>query len=178
MNSRAHRTLRATAFLGIVLLLVGVFSSAAGMRVNTSRSIRLGIYWTSADPLVNGSYVFFCPPDSSVMAMARQRGYLQAGPCLGGLGHMMKIVAASAGDVVSISGGGVRVNGGLLPHSMPVQLDPAGRALPKYERSDFVLGETQLLLMSDVSASSFDGRYFGPVERDQIKSVIVPVLTW
>jgi type IV secretory pathway protease TraF len=32
--------------------------------------------------------------------------------------------------------------------------------------------------MSDVSGTSFDGRYFGPINRSQIKTVIRPVITW
>jgi type IV secretory pathway protease TraF len=32
--------------------------------------------------------------------------------------------------------------------------------------------------MSDVSRTSFDGRYFGPISRAQIRTVIVPVFTW
>jgi type IV secretory pathway protease TraF len=32
--------------------------------------------------------------------------------------------------------------------------------------------------MGDLNAKSFDGRYFGPVQRGQVKEVIVPVITW
>jgi type IV secretory pathway protease TraF len=41
-----------------------------------------------------------------------------------------------------------------------------------------VLGASEVLLMSDGSSTSFDGRYFGAVNRAQIRTVIVPVLTW
>ncbi|MBL8368460.1 MAG: S26 family signal peptidase, partial [Candidatus Accumulibacter sp.] len=42
----------------------------------------------------------------------------------------------------------------------------------------FTLSGSELLLMSDVSGISFDGRYFGPIDRSQIKGVIRPVFTW
>jgi type IV secretory pathway protease TraF len=32
--------------------------------------------------------------------------------------------------------------------------------------------------MSDVSGTSFDGRYFGPINRSQIQTVVSPVITW
>ncbi|HGX0655776.1 TPA: S26 family signal peptidase, partial [Escherichia coli] len=39
-------------------------------------------------------------------------------------------------------------------------------------------GKSELLLMTDRSASSFDGRYFGAVTKSQIISTILPVMTW
>jgi type IV secretory pathway protease TraF len=32
--------------------------------------------------------------------------------------------------------------------------------------------------MSDVSSTSFDGRYFGPVEMGQVRGVIKPLVTF
>jgi type IV secretory pathway protease TraF len=50
--------------------------------------------------------------------------------------------------------------------------------MPRYPSNAFTLGASEVLLMSDVSATSFDARYFGPLSCSQIKSVIRPVLTW
>lgn len=168
------RTLAAIAcLLGIVAML-----GLAGARVNTSRSIALGLYWTSSRPVQTGEYVLFCPPAIGVIEEARRRGYLAAGFCPGGYGYMMKRILAAGTDVVTVDAGGVRVNGVLLPHSTPLTADLAGRTMPRFRADRHVLGASEVLPMSDVSSTSFDGRYFGPVSRAQIKTVIVPVLTW
>jgi type IV secretory pathway protease TraF len=41
-----------------------------------------------------------------------------------------------------------------------------------------MLAARDVLLMSDISGRSFDGRYFGPIERAQIQAVIRPVWIW
>jgi hypothetical protein len=35
---------------------------AAGARINTTKSIPVGLYWTSSAPVEKGAYVLFCPP--------------------------------------------------------------------------------------------------------------------
>jgi conjugative transfer signal peptidase TraF len=109
---------------------------------------------------------------------AKQRGYLAAGFCPGGYGYMMKRILAVKGDAVSIAADGVRVNQRLLPYSAPLAEDLAGQPLPRYRAAQFVLGSSQVLLMSDVSGTSFDARYFGPVDRTQIQTALTPVITW
>ncbi|MFC5460748.1 conjugative transfer signal peptidase TraF [Massilia niabensis] len=168
------RTLAASASLVGVIGVLGL----AGARVNVSKSIALGVYWTSDRPVQKGAYVLLCPPSIGMMEEARRRGYLSAGFCPGHYGYLMKRVLAAGGDSVAISGDGVRVNGKLLRHSSPLPVDLAGRPMPRFQSDRYVLDASQVLLMSDVSSSSFDGRYFGPVNRAQIKTVIVPVLTW
>ena len=133
----------------------------------------MGVYWTSGQPVEKGAYVLFCPPRTSVFAAAKERDYIAAGFCPGGTGYMMKQVVAATDDAVSIGDDGVRVNGALVPFSQPLTADKAGRPLPR-----FTLGKSELLLMSDGSGTSFDGRYFGPVNRAQVVSVIRPVFTW
>jgi conjugative transfer signal peptidase TraF len=167
-----------TAIGGAAILLLGLACHAAGARINTTRSIPIGLYWTSSAPAEKGAYVLFCPPQASVFDDAKGRGYIGAGFCPGGYGFMMKRILAAQNDAISIAEDGVRVNGKLLPLSAPIRNDKDGRPLPRYPSSSFRLGNADVLLISDVSATSFDGRYFGPVSRSQIKSVISPVITW
>lgn len=44
--------------------------------------------------------------------------------------------------------------------------------------NDYTLAEPELLLMSDRSENSFDGRYFGPVHLSRVKGVLRPVITF
>jgi conjugative transfer signal peptidase TraF len=125
-----------------------------------------------------GAYVLFCPPQDDIFKEARERGYIGAGLCPGSYGYLMKRVAATGNDAVSVTAEGVRVNGELLPFSAPRQADQAGRPLPHYRANDYVLGSAEVLVMSNVSGTSFDSRYFGPVDRSQLRTAITPVITW
>ena len=138
----------------------------------------MGLYRVIDAPVGKGEYVIFCPPESSLFDEARSRGYLGAGFCPGGYGYMMKRVWAVAGDRVIWGEEGIAVNGKVLPASAPREADNAGRVLPRYTFSDYTLKESELLLMSDVSWSSFDGRYFGPVDAGQGRGVVRPVVTF
>ena len=148
------------------------------VRINTTKSIPVGFYWMTSDPVKKGSYVIFCPPETELFETAKARGYIGAGFCPGGYGYMMKRVAAVKGDAVVIAADGVHVNGELLPLSVPRAADKAGRPIPRSKTDRYTLGASELLLMSDVSGTSFDGRYFGPIHRKQVQGVIRPILTW
>lgn len=160
---------------------LGLLTAAAyglGLRINTSKSIPKGLYVMTKEPITVGSYVILCPPDVGVFREAKARGYLGPGYCPGGYGNLMKRVLAAKEDVVTVSPQGVTVNGRLLPLSQPLPKDGAGRPMPAYQATTYTLGNLELLLMSDVSGTSFDGRYFGPVNVAQVQSVIHPVFTW
>ena len=168
-----------SVYVGVLLsvLIVWGLIYVAGIRVNTTPSIPLGVYQLTNEPLVTGSYVLFCPPPVAVFAMAKARGYLGAGFCPGGYGQLMKRLVAAKNDQVTINAEGVAVNGQRLPLSKPIKLDGGSRPLPHYANS-WVLVSNEVLVMSDSNSGSFDGRYFGSIQRSQIESVIRPVFTW
>lgn len=157
---------------------IGALCCAAGIRINTSESIPLGIYRICNKPVEKGEFVLFCPPPGAVFDRAKERGYVAGGLCPGGYGYMMKNVVGTAGDIVTVHDDGVHVNGVLLPKSRPFKTDPAGRPLHPFQADSYTLGKSEVLLMSDVCSLSFDGRYFGPIDQSQIKSTIRPVFTW
>jgi len=166
------------ALAGVAVLTVAALAQALGIRINTTRSIPLGIYRVSDAAVGKGADVLVCPPPGPLFAEARSRGYLGAGFCAGGYGYLMKRIVATAGDVVAVADEGVRVNGALLPASAPRAVDAGGRGLPRFRTDAYTLGTTEVLLMSPASPTSFDGRYFGPVDRAQIQAVLTALLTW
>lgn len=171
------RFLRRLAILAIALFVAVSVSAVGGMRINTTRSIPVGVYWTTNAPISRDAYVMFCPPPAAIFETAKQRGYIDPGNCPGGYGYMMKRVLGMPGDEVSVRADGVRVNGEYLRASLPLASDRGGRPLSAHslERK---LEADELLLMSDRSARSFDARYFGPIARTQVTSVIRPIVTW
>jgi len=150
----------------------------AGLRFNTTRSIPLGLYTMSHDPIEKGAYVLFCPPERPEFDLAKERGYIGAGFCPGGYGNMMKKVLATHNDIVSVTDDGVRINGELIPRSQPIDADSAGRPLPHVRLTNYLLGPSDVLLISDTNSRSFDARYFGLIDRQHIQSVLYPLVTW
>ena len=166
-----------TAIVGSDFLGLGMVSDAVGVRINTSGSIPVGLYWMTDRQIEKGEYVLLCPPPGNVFDEAKKRGYFGAGFCPGDYAYLMKKILAAKKDTVVLADDGVHVNGELLPLSTPLLADKQGRPLPVL-RGEFRLGDSDLLLMTDVSPISFDSRYFGLVNRSQIKGVIRPVFTW
>src|SRR5687768_11560102 len=123
--------------IALSLLTVSVVCFAAGLRVNTTKSIPVGIYRLTDVPVGKGEYVIFCPPQTALFDEARSRGYIGAGFCPGNYGYMMKQVLAMAGDRVTSGEEGITVNGKPLPESVPRKTDSAGRILPRYPFSDY-----------------------------------------
>jgi conjugative transfer signal peptidase TraF len=150
--------------LGCLAGVAGVWAlCASGLRINGTHSEPVGIYWAVGKELGKGDFVFALPPAEPVFARAKERGYLGPGPSPAGTSGLIKQVAALAGDRVTIKDDGVWVNGVRLKNSAPRPADEAGPPLQPYFLNDYTLGRDEVLLMSDYSPASFDGRYFGPM---------------
>lgn len=165
------------SIFALLFISLAVVLYVSGFRINTTKSIPLGVYITlNSEPKV-GDYVIICPPKTSVFKEAKKRGYLEAGFCPGELSYMMKKILAAKKDQVEISIKGVLINGRFLPGSEPFLKDGSNRPMP-IPNINVSLAENDVLLMGDRSSKSFDARYFGIVNKAQIKNVIKPVFTW
>lgn len=175
-NSAQARRRRAAWVLPLVGfgLAAPLLMGLAGARVNTTPSLAYGVYWDVADPVTRGAHVEFCPPSRHpAMVVALARGHLQKGSCPGGVVPFLKRVAGLPGDRISVRPEGVWVNGQRLPNS-----ERSGAPMPPMQLVDYVLPDDELLLMSPMTNQSLDGRYYGPVARKSIHTVVRPVLTW
>jgi conjugative transfer signal peptidase TraF len=90
---------------------------------------------------------------------------------------LVKRVAATCGDVVSVNDDGVVINGICEIHSRPVAYDRRGEPLRKADLQNYTLKSGEVLLLGETD-TSWDGRYFGVVSLSRCASVLVPVMTW
>lgn len=107
---------------------------------------------------------------------AQQRNYIGIGNCPNQTAPLGKWIVARAGDHVQLTLQGLRVNSKLLPNSQPFVQDAQGRAMP-ISLGAYTLREHQVLV-SNPELSSFDSRYFGPIDEKQIQAQLQPLWIW
>jgi len=171
---------RTIALVGVVLFVVCVlaatfqFFGGAGLRINTSPSLPMGLYVVSRDLAAN--LVEFCPAEPFA-SLATIRGWRSAGSCPDGAAPLLKPVVARAGDLVEMSARGMAVNGRLLPNTAPLARDSKGRPLRAWTFGRYMVGPDTVWVASSYNAQSFDSRYFGPVPVSVIRDHLRPLLT-
>ena len=151
----------------------------SGWRINLTESEPLGFYrlfpvepTTAIRP---GERIEFCPPPS--VTPARFPFYMK-GDCPGGGMPMFKQVVGVPGDRITVTLQGVTINGRALSYSG--QLTRSGTwpwlRLP-HQLGTFTLGPDQYWVYGSgakpaLAAQSFDSRYWGPVERAEIRRIV------
>lgn len=163
-------TFRGWIALGLLTGAGGLFAAGQALPpvalVNESASLPRGLYLRQVA----------ARPDRGVVAAAAQppsaRAYLSA---LGAPADMMLIkrVAAVGGDHVCRDH--ARVFTPIVSGPVTVY-DRRGARLPTW-RACRRLEADEVFLMGD-TATSFDSRYFGPLQRSELRGVYRAVLTW
>ena len=146
----------------------------AGIRINSSPSLPIGLYSTSSDR--SASLIEFCPAEPFA-SLAISRGYRDRGVCRDGATPLLKPIVARAGDVVTVSEHGIEVNGRLLPNTAPLQADTHGRPLTRWPFGRYSVGPDAVWVASSYNPRSFDSRYIGPVPTSAIRDYVRPLLT-
>lgn len=134
---------------------------------NASASAPIGFYWRVAGRPSRGDLVLARAP-LWARKLAAERRYLPIGV------PIIKRVAAVAGDVVCASGDAISIDGRVVAYRLTS--DRMSRPLPHWEGCETLGAGEFFLLMAD-APDSFDGRYFGPVQRHDIIGRLVPVWT-
>ena len=173
---RRWRT-RAPLVAAAIFTLAYVVPQLAELRLNTTTSMPRGLYRSVGGPVTTGAWVSVCLP-SEIARFGVERSYLGAGSCLNGIEPVLKVVAAVAGDVVSVTVDGVTVNGELLQHSRALDRDRGGRDLVAYSAGVRALAPDELWLHSPFEERSWDSRYFGPVPATCVTDVVAPLVTF
>src|SRR6266853_6090616 len=144
------------------LILAAVVTWVAGLRVNLSGSMPIGLYRVSTEPAARGAMVLACLP-MDVAVVARSRGYVPHGTCPGATAPIGKVVLAMVGDAVEVTTEGLLVNGRPVQNTKPLPVDAVGRSLRRFPDGTYIVGRDDVWLYSPYSKRSFDSRYFGPL---------------
>jgi conjugative transfer signal peptidase TraF len=158
----------------VVTVAAFQLSGSLGLRINTSPSLPMGLYITTADPSAN--LVEFCPVEPFA-TLSRVRGYRAPGTCGDGAGPLLKPIVAKIGDVVEVSALGISVNGALLRNTAPLSADTKGRHLKAWPFGHYVVAPGTIWVASSYHPGSFDSRYFGPVGTAAIRHRLKAFLT-
>jgi conjugative transfer signal peptidase TraF len=144
----------------------------AGLRINTSYSLPLGIYLRTTNP--RARLIEFCPVEPFA-SESSERGYRTHGTCPDGAVPLLKPVVAVAGDRVVLSPAGMSVNGRLLPKTAPLARDWAGRVLHPWPFGTYVVEQGTVWVASTYNRGSYDSRYMGPIKIAMIRARLRPL---
>jgi len=159
--------MKAHALIALGFALLAAVASGPKRLVlvwNRSPSVPIGLYLVLARPPHVGDYVVI-RLSGTMQALAERRNYI--GPNT----PLLKRVAASEGDRVCRRGQGVLISGQQV--AIALGADRAGKPMPVWQGCHqlqhgqaFVLG---------TQPESFDSRYFGPIDREQIAGAAIPL---
>lgn len=159
--------MKAGAFvaLGLALLAAVVFGPKRLALVwNTSASVPIGLYLIVSRPVQIGDYVLI-RLSGTMQVLAEQRSYIGAHTPL------LKRVAATEGDRACRSGHVVWIPGRQVVIALGT--DRAGKSLPVWQGCH-QLQDGQLFVLG-THRESFDSRYVGPIDREQIAGAAIPL---
>ena len=173
-SARLRKIRRAVLVAIGVAIAVFQLSGVFGLRINTSPSLPMGLYITTAD--ADANLVEFCPVEPFA-TLSIVRGYRDPGACRDGAAPLLKPVIARSGDVVEVSARGISVNGALLPNTAPLATDTKGRPLEAWPSGRYIVAPGAIWVASCYHPRSFDSRYFGPLSTAAIRHRLKAFLT-
>jgi conjugative transfer signal peptidase TraF len=135
---------------------------------NPSHSVPRGWYLVEVQDDYRAGDILLVRLPAAAAALAAQRGYLPSAVPL------LKRVGATLPQAVCVRDGLVHIDGALVAATRTV--DSNGQLLPVLSFCSR-LEPQQVFVLSTDSADSFDGRYFGPIDRRHVIGVARPVWT-
>jgi len=147
-------TLLVTAVPVLALGLASVVSLPKKLIYNASASAPLGLYWLDDQPVKRGDFVLVQVP-MRIRTLVAERRYLPSEVPL------IKRVIGVEGDEICREATRISINGKTVAEAQI--RDGLGRPMPVWQGCHVLAGDRVFLLQDH--PHSFDGRYFGPVDR-------------
>lgn len=164
---------KVAAIIGVSIVLTSVLIASAFLfncHINITPSYPIGLYQEiPTKEIIKGDLVLFCPPKKEIFTYGLSKGFYPSGKCESGSIPFIKKVAALEGDIVLIDKF-VYVNGEKQNNSDVKSNFP-------YHSKGGKITKNCVLLLSDYNKRSFDGRYFGELNKNVIIARIKPIFT-
>lgn len=145
----------------------------AGLRINVTPSIPLGLYIRTGSAPAPGLVAEFCPSGMSAAESERYRGFGLA--CPDRSIPLLKPVVATIGDQVDFSPAGLAVNGRSLPNTAPREIDGKGRYIRSWRSGPYRVEPGKIVVASSYHPGSYDSRYLGPISVTDVRSTLRPL---
>jgi conjugative transfer signal peptidase TraF len=165
-----RRVILTITIVGVLtVVLASIVRPPCRLIYNPSESAPRGWYRVGLPrDLAIDTFVLVRLPDA-VARLADERRYLPRSVPL------LKRVAAISGQRICERNGVVEIDGG--PVARAKIRDGVGRRLDAWTGCR-TLADGELFLLSRTTDSSFDSRYFGPIDHTRVIGRAVPVWTW
>jgi conjugative transfer signal peptidase TraF len=149
----------------IAIMLITFFKDK--IIINTSPSIPLGLYTIHqiTAPLKQDDLVVVCLA-KSYQDFGMSRGYIHAGIRCKGSAPLLKLIIAVPGDNVVLTNQEIIINNKIFQYSTQ-KLDSKQRSLPSWPRGNYRNTRGYWLIGTN-DQHSWDSRYYGPIDRNQI----------
>ena len=162
-------------FLSLLFIAAIVLIQRAGVTMNITPSMKVGLYIKQNGAVGKGDIVSFCLKDP-YKKIALERNYLGTGSKCSGADPLIKEVIAAPGDNVILTDEYIKVNKN--KYAFPTShFDSLHRPLASYPRGKYLHTQGYWLIGAN-SQKSWDSRYFGPVSRGDILTKLKPLLVW
>ncbi len=171
---KIQKTLISISF--VVIVLGGINHHLGWLRFNTSPSLPYGLYLCQKEDNINrNDLVLFCLNEEQAK-FASSRGYIDKGNCPTDTAPLGKYVKAVPNDNIAIIDNKIYINGNVIENSEPLETDDEDRPLTAAKLPKN-LGSNEYLMLSE-KVNSYDSRYLGVVNKDQVIGVLHPLITF
>ena len=156
-------------------IIFGMILCYTNLLINVTPSIPYGIYLKCGNKINVGDYVSFClAPELQKFGL--QRGYLEPGKACNGSTSLVKKVIALPYDKVTLSESQIIVSGKVF-HYATASHDSLQRSLKGYTAGTYT--DDCYWVVGDYDVNhSWDSRYYGCIQPQQIISKVKPILIW
>lgn len=169
--TKTNRVLKYILFILLLILVLNMIASFFTM--NFSNSYPVGIYFIKkVANIERDKYYIFCPKYDEKMEYAEVNGFWRGiNKSCGKTPKYLKKALGMPQDKVIVTDAGVTINGKKIPNTHKVLKDKI------FVNENKILQENEYYMLSDYNVYSYDSRYFGSINKNQIIGEAIPIIT-